>query len=114
MITYLGEYSVNGVYLPLRKSELMTSLDQTVVNHDITLSIKNALSYGESISGWRIELAPQKAPEPRSYVGSNTGTWYHIDLSLADDYILTITDPSSSTTEWTVKILPGPLSFVSL
>lgn len=108
------DLDIGGIFLPLKPAILSTSLDNSLAKHDHNLSVVSAASYGEGgdWNVWNLKLEPQKAYTPFvNVVWDLLGNFSAVDLSLADTYTITITDPSGSKTTTTARILPGPLSF---
>ena len=107
--TYVGDISVTGIALPIRPISLRESALSTDVN--TALSIDDAwiymwwddiLSLEGSISG--------RPTTSRSYVGSTSGIWTSVDLSLAGTYRLTLTDTSGSQTIIDREVTPSALT----
>jgi hypothetical protein len=105
--TWAGDFSLSGIYLPLRPAEFNEDISNLVASDTLTLSISWAAKYGNS--GWEINYSPKLATEPRNIPGNSAGV-FSGDFTFADEYTITITDPSESTTQLDAIVLPNTLS----
>ena len=108
--TNVGPIPLDGVYLPLRPAFFDQDLSQIVATGAMNLSISNAGQYGTSSFGWTIQPSPQSAPLFGTLMTSMDGTFSSVDFSLADSYVVHITDPSGSKTDIDAKVIPGDLA----
>lgn len=93
--TFAGDFSVDGVLLPLRPAEIAESLVGLKTNHVTQFTIKESEKYGDGV--WTFTIKPWKNPA----FENRTSLPHTIDLSLADTYTFIITDPSGSETTYT-------------
>ena len=65
--TFVGNMSLSGVYLPLKPAYFTSELDNSLVNHNLSLTVSGGLTYGEG-AGWWFDVEPQSAIETRTYI----------------------------------------------
>ncbi len=107
VVTFAGDISLSGIYLPLRKSEFNEDISSLVASPNISLSVSWATKYGNN--SWWITYSPKLATE--SVVKSWDLNWvFSWDFTFAGGYTITITDPSGSTTSHDAVVLPNILS----
>lgn len=99
MSTYIGDYSLSGIILPLIPAEF--SEGKTVsANHEATLTISGSSRYA-STAPWNLSF------QPTGYTPMSYSSLASIDLSHASDYSVDITDPNGSiTTITSFKVVP--------
>lgn len=78
------------------------------VDHDLDLSISGRTYFGDGV--WELHIETHKNIYPRTFLSTNAGIFENIDLSLADTYTFTLTDPDGGTTTWDAQILPQGFS----
>jgi hypothetical protein len=99
---------LEGIYLPLLPASFTIDLNNSIAKHDHTLTISWSTKYAPG--AWMLKIDPQK-PHSRTFSTDENGIFSPIDISLADKYTITITDPDEWTTVITgIDILPWPLS----
>ncbi len=100
MSTYIGDYSLSGIILPLIRAEFREG--KTIsTNHETTLTISGSSRYASS-APWIFSF------QPTGYTPALYSSLLSIDLSHASDYSVDITDPNGSTTTITdFKVVPG-------
>ncbi len=102
------EIPLEGIYLPLLPASFTVDMNNSVTKHDYTLTISWSVKYVPW--AWVLKIDPHM-PQSRTFSTDENGIFSPIDLSLADSYTLTITDPDEWNTVMTdIKILPWPLS----
>lgn len=96
--TNIGNFTLSGVFLPLLHAEFTDMSNSGVVDKAKSLSIKNPGMYMSSGSLWKVQFIPIGTtywPINNSVDGS-----FILDISLASQYDILITDPNGSTTKY--------------
>lgn len=81
------------------------------MNTSLSFSVSEAYQYGNT--SWSLEYTPKTEFFPQTVAGNSEGK-FSADISFADDYTITITDPSGSTTTFdavVVSEIPSISSF---
>ncbi len=102
--TYAGDFSLSGIYLPLKPAQLHQDVSKLAANTNLPLSISWSWGYAGIL--WELEYTPKINPFPQVLIGSSTGQFI-ADISYAEDYSVTITDPDGWTTVLDAIIHPG-------
>ncbi len=99
MATYMGDYSLSGVMLPLLPAEFMEGTG-VVANHQAILTLSGTSRY-YGAGSWSFSF------QPTGYTSAIYNSLSSLDLSHASDYIVDITDQNGSKTTITdFKVVP--------
>lgn len=108
--SFAGNFSVEGIYMPLIKASLQESLVWLRANHNISMSIQNPERY--IVKTWNFKIIPSMNPlYTRTVSGGGDWIFTPVDLSLADTYTIEITDPDGWTTKYSgIVVAPAQAS----